>query len=101
MAVNRRTMAPIVLAAMAMPAAGSPTSGRPTQATLRVNEALRRIMPFSDVRGFEDARRGFVAALPDPVVICSEGGVQQRHAGREHGGTAGSYRAAAGGWQRA
>lgn len=114
MAVNRRTMAPIVLAATAMPAAapqqrrgapaapaaGSPTSGRPTQATLWVNEALRRIMPFGDERGFEDARRGFVAALPDPVVIRSGGGVQQRHAGREHGGTAGSYRAAAGGWQR-
>ncbi|MCU0312090.1 MAG: MBL fold metallo-hydrolase [Acidimicrobiales bacterium] len=34
----------------------------------RANEALRATLPFHDRRDFDDARRGFVAALDEPVV---------------------------------
>lgn len=47
---------------------------QPTQTTLRANDAVRRSLNFHDTADFEDARRGFVASLPGPVVIRGEGG---------------------------
>jgi alkyl sulfatase BDS1-like metallo-beta-lactamase superfamily hydrolase len=91
MTITRRTLAQAAVATTALPAtaqqqqqqrpfapaapaAGRPSAGQPTEATLRANDALRRTLSFDDTRDFEDARRGFVAALPDPVVIRGEGG---------------------------
>ncbi|MFN8114427.1 MAG: alkyl sulfatase dimerization domain-containing protein [Solirubrobacterales bacterium] len=39
------------------------------------NEALRLNLPFTDTADFEDARRGFVATLSDPVVRATDGRV--------------------------
>ncbi len=39
------------------------------------NEALRLKLPFSDTGDFEDARRGFVAELSDPVIRATDGRV--------------------------
>ena len=41
----------------------------PTPHTLEVNALYRKGLPFDDKQDFEDARRGLVAALPEPVVI--------------------------------
>jgi alkyl sulfatase BDS1-like metallo-beta-lactamase superfamily hydrolase len=51
-----------------------PSARQPTQATLRANDVIRRSLNFHDTTDFEDARRGFVAYLPEPVVIPDEGG---------------------------
>ncbi|MEZ5155765.1 MAG: alkyl sulfatase dimerization domain-containing protein [Solirubrobacterales bacterium] len=39
------------------------------------NEALRLKLPFADTADFEDARRGFVATLSDPVIRATDGRV--------------------------
>ncbi len=46
----------------------------PTAHTVAVNALYREGLDFGDVRDFEDARRGFVAALPEPVVIRNAAG---------------------------
>ncbi|RKP47113.1 alkyl/aryl-sulfatase [Pararobbsia silviterrae] len=44
-----------------------------TQATLDINAAYAKFLAFSDTQDFEDAQRGLVAKLPDPVVIPGQG----------------------------
>ena len=39
------------------------------------NEALRLKLPFADTADFENAKRGFVAALSDPVIRATDGRV--------------------------
>lgn len=39
------------------------------------NEAVRLKLPFSDTRDFDDARRGFVGTLSDPVLKATDGRV--------------------------
>jgi alkyl sulfatase BDS1-like metallo-beta-lactamase superfamily hydrolase len=46
-----------------------------TRATRDVNAMYRQALPFSDTRDFEDARRGLLASLPEPVVIRNSQGV--------------------------
>jgi alkyl sulfatase BDS1-like metallo-beta-lactamase superfamily hydrolase len=45
-----------------------------TPATLAANAAYRRTLPFDQTQDFEDARRGFLAALPDPQAIRDASG---------------------------
>lgn len=51
----------------AMPSGVTPKPA--TQATLDINAAYAKFLSFSDTQDFEDAQRGLVAKLPDPVVI--------------------------------
>jgi alkyl sulfatase BDS1-like metallo-beta-lactamase superfamily hydrolase len=51
------------------------TSKPASPATAAANEKLARTLPFADRRDFEDARRGFVATLPDAEVKTPEGRV--------------------------
>jgi len=58
--------------------AASPTgvaAKPPTRATLDANTAYANFLSFDDGKDFEDARRGLVAKLPDPVKIPGRDGV--------------------------
>ncbi len=56
----------------AQPAAPSGPAAKPaTAATLAENAVYRKGLPFNEVQDFEDAKRGLVAALPEPVVITN------------------------------
>lgn len=60
----------------AQPAAPSGPGAKPaTAATLAENAVFRKGLPFTEVQDFEDAKRGLVAALPEPVVIKNAQGV--------------------------
>src|SRR5262245_43398869 len=54
--------------------ANSASSKPATQATRDINALYRQGLPFNDTHDFEDARRGLLAALPDPVIIRNEQG---------------------------
>ena len=55
--------------AIAAPFAGTQAQPKPAEAaTARANAAVVAALPFSDRQAFDDARRGFVAALPDALV---------------------------------
>ncbi|WP_310631197.1 alkyl sulfatase dimerization domain-containing protein [Paraburkholderia sp.] len=57
--------------------AATPTTGaaKPaTAATLAVNKQFAEFLQFGDAQDFEDAKRGLVATLPEPVVIPGPGG---------------------------
>ncbi|GAB2914032.1 alkyl sulfatase dimerization domain-containing protein [Paraburkholderia jirisanensis] len=51
------------------------TSKDATSATIQVNEKLRSYLNFADQQDFEDARRGFIADLPSPVIKGDAGNV--------------------------
>lgn len=60
----------------APPVAASGTTNKPaTKATLDYNAMYRDGLPFDDVEDFKDSHRGFIAALPEPVVIKNKDGV--------------------------
>ncbi|CDY79367.1 alkyl sulfatase [Caballeronia glathei] len=46
-----------------------------TPATIQANDKLRNYLNFSDQQDFEDARRGFIADLPSPVIKGASGNV--------------------------
>jgi alkyl sulfatase BDS1-like metallo-beta-lactamase superfamily hydrolase len=55
-----------------------PTGGAPksaTKHTKEVNALYRKGLPFDSTADFEDARRGLIASLPEPVVIRNAQGV--------------------------
>ena len=52
-----------------------PKGKPPSEATKRINEALRGTLPFEDTRDFEDARRGFIAAPPYKKIMADAGNV--------------------------
>jgi alkyl sulfatase BDS1-like metallo-beta-lactamase superfamily hydrolase len=59
-----------VLAQDAPPVPASGNVAKPaTEATKEYNALYRNGLPFDDVQDFEDARRGLLAALPDPAII--------------------------------
>src|SRR5262249_40487906 len=60
-AVLALTLAVLSVAALAQPKDAEP-------ATREANAAVLNALPFSDRQDFEDARRGFVATLPDGVI---------------------------------
>lgn len=49
----------------------SPKPAEP--ATASANEAVLHQLPFADKQAFDDARRGFIAALPDGLVVADNG----------------------------
>ncbi|AQZ93715.1 alkyl/aryl-sulfatase [Halopseudomonas phragmitis] len=49
----------------------APKPAEPTTAT--ANSAVLEQLPFADTRAFDDARRGFIAALPDGLVVDGSG----------------------------
>ena len=54
----------------APPVPASGNAAKPaTEATKEYNALYRNGLPFDDVQDFEDARRGLLAALPDPAII--------------------------------
>lgn len=49
---------------------------KPAQpATVQAQQAVLATLPFSDRRSFDDARRGFIAALPDATVLDAQGNI--------------------------
>ncbi|MGA7804349.1 MAG: alkyl sulfatase dimerization domain-containing protein [Bradyrhizobium sp.] len=48
-------------------------SGNAEPATRAANEAFAKSLPFADRADFDDARRGFIATLPDGVVAGPQG----------------------------
>ena len=58
----------------ASPPAMSGEPKPPTQHTLEFNALYRESLPFGANQDFEDARRGLIASLPEPVVIRNADG---------------------------
>src|SRR5262249_55812901 len=61
----------VALAAAACMATAAPAPGQPKDAepaTRRANAEILRSLPFADRTDFEDAQRGFVAALPADIM---------------------------------
>ncbi|MFP3799184.1 MULTISPECIES: alkyl/aryl-sulfatase [Paraburkholderia] len=55
-----------------------PTTAAPkpaTAATISINKQYADFLNFADAQDFEDAKRGLIATLPEPVVIPGPGGV--------------------------
>jgi alkyl sulfatase BDS1-like metallo-beta-lactamase superfamily hydrolase len=44
-------------------------------ATAASNAAMREALPFHDRQDFDDARRGFIDALPDAAFLAEQGHV--------------------------
>jgi alkyl sulfatase BDS1-like metallo-beta-lactamase superfamily hydrolase len=44
-----------------------------TRSTLDINQQYASFLSFADAQDFEDARRGLIATLPEPVVIQGQG----------------------------
>jgi len=55
-------------------AAGAQPGGDAADSTKKINAALLQQLPFADRQDFEDARRGFIAPLPDGGVIRTKEG---------------------------
>jgi alkyl sulfatase BDS1-like metallo-beta-lactamase superfamily hydrolase len=62
-----------VAAALAVPLSAGAQAGPAEPATARANAAAAAALPMADRQAFDDARRGFVAALPDALVPGSAG----------------------------
>ncbi len=45
----------------------------PTDVTQKINEAVLKELPFSDETDFEEARKGYIASMPDMRVLDSNG----------------------------
>lgn len=52
---------------------GPPGALPATEATRACNHAQRRLLPMADVQSFEDARRGFIADIPELGVMRANG----------------------------
>ncbi|WP_250437781.1 alkyl sulfatase dimerization domain-containing protein [Caballeronia sp. ATUFL_F2_KS9A] len=58
----------------ASPSGGTGAASKPaTRATLDINQQYANFLNFADAQDFEDARRGLIATLPEPVVIPGQG----------------------------
>lgn len=84
--MNRALLA-LALTGAALAAAGCaapPVSLAPKEAapaTVAANRRLLQVLPFSDRRDFEDARRGFVATIPDAQIRAPDARVVWSMAG--------------------
>ena len=68
----RLGLATIVLSVMAA-AAGAADRNDATTATKAANDALLEYLPFGDKQSFDDAHKGFIAALPQDEVKGTAG----------------------------
>lgn len=50
-----------------------PAPGTATEATQRANRSLAELLPISDSKDFEDARRGLIACLENPAIRDKKG----------------------------
>jgi alkyl sulfatase BDS1-like metallo-beta-lactamase superfamily hydrolase len=79
--VNLRTIAfgtvtfIAALAALSLSASQTQPQGDATAQTRDANASLAQQLPFQDTEDFEDARRGFVATLPDVTIRSADGRV--------------------------
>jgi alkyl sulfatase BDS1-like metallo-beta-lactamase superfamily hydrolase len=64
----------VLIVALARPAVAEQGPKPATAATKAANAKVSQELPFSDQRDFEDARRGWIAPLPDDGVIKSADG---------------------------
>jgi alkyl sulfatase BDS1-like metallo-beta-lactamase superfamily hydrolase len=76
--VNRMTSTTLVMLALAtfaiaIPVAAQQGAKPASAATTSANEAVRKAMAFDDKVDFEEATRGLIATLPDPVVKTADG----------------------------
>jgi alkyl sulfatase BDS1-like metallo-beta-lactamase superfamily hydrolase len=69
-------LAAIVIAMVQLaPTVSAQTPKDATAATRQANDKLRNYLDFTDQRDFDDARRGFIADLPSPVIKGANGNV--------------------------
>ncbi len=72
----KKAMLAALGAGLLFPAIAQAETSKPaTAVTAKVNQAVLNELPFADTRSFEDARRGFVGALPNGRVVDEEGHV--------------------------
>ena len=72
----KKAMLAALGAGLLFPAIAQAETSKPaTAVTAKVNRAVLNELPFADARSFEDARRGFVGALPNGRVVDEEGHV--------------------------
>ncbi|RZT94921.1 alkyl/aryl-sulfatase [Rivibacter subsaxonicus] len=64
----------LTASAFAQQAAAPATAPKPaTPSTVRANQAVAQKLALDDKRDFDDATRGLIATMPDPVVKTAEG----------------------------
>ncbi|WP_233837279.1 alkyl/aryl-sulfatase [Paraburkholderia sp. ZP32-5] len=59
----------------AMAKSTSPASKPATPATIALNKQYAEFLSFADAQDFEDAKRGLIATLPEPVIIKGQGDI--------------------------
>lgn len=69
--MSLRTLTAVTALSLAVAATAEPNP--PTTVTREANAAVLKQLDFSDRQAFEDARRGFIAALPDARVKDAQG----------------------------
>ncbi|WP_339486544.1 alkyl/aryl-sulfatase [Pseudomonas sp. EL_65y_Pfl2_R95] len=71
LASKRLSIAVLSTAVFATSAFAAPNEA--TDATKKANDAIANYLPFTNKQDFEDAKRGFIADLPSPVIKGKEG----------------------------
>lgn len=61
--------------AQTSPGGTGATPKPPSRATLDINRQYADYLSFADAQDFEDARRGLIATLPEPVIIKGQGDI--------------------------
>src|SRR5215470_5661558 len=63
------------IAQTADPGSSGAGSKPATRATLALNQQYEDFLSFADAQDFEDAKRGLIATLPEPVIIKGQGDI--------------------------
>jgi len=71
--LSRKEIACAVLTLACCIGVGNAAPNPATDATRKANQAIADYLPFSNTQDFDDARHGFIADLPNPVVKGSAG----------------------------
>ena len=72
---SRHLITGALAAAISLAANAAPTPNPATATTASANKAVLGQLPFADQQAFDDARRGFIAQLPDGKVTNPDGSV--------------------------